>query len=176
MDLGPEGEKSGSSWGQGLIRGMMSLADKVAATANHVAGLIPNGTNMTLAVKSPSRVAKGIGRYWDQGLIAGMKEKMPDVAAMSRTVAGSMITDASAMVRYPEIRAGAYTQTVSVVGAGGTDPAALRELQGLRRDMAQLSERMGRMQVRMDTGALVGTLADPMDTALGRKAAIRGRR
>ena len=176
IDLSAEGEKTGASYDEGLIRGMLSLSDKVAATANHLAGLIPNGTNMTLQVKSPSRVAKRIGKYWDQGLIAGMKEQMPDVAAMSRSVAGSMITDASAMVRYPEISAGAYTQTVSVVGAGGTDPAALRELQGLRRDMAQLSERMGRMQVRMDTGALVGTLADPMDTALGRKVAIRGRR
>lgn len=176
VDLTEEGKQTGESYGAGLVQGILNYRAPVADAATGLAKLIPSNTRLTLQEKSPSRVAKGIGKYWDQGLIAGMKEQMQDVAAMSRSVAGSMITDASAMVRYPEIRAGAYTQTVSVVGAGGTDPAALRELQGLRRDMAQLSERMGRMQVRMDTGALVGTLADPMDTALGRKAAIRGRR
>lgn len=56
------------------------------------------------------------------------------------------------------------------------DDRTLNELKGLRKDMADFNDRLSRMQVRMDTGELVGTLADPMDKALGRKAAIRGRR
>lgn len=136
VDLGHEGEKSGSSWGQGLIRGMLSLADKVAATANHVAGLIPNGTNMTLAVKSPSRVARKIGGYWDQGLIVGMKEMMPDVAAMSRTVSSAMIADAAPMMRYQDpqtaaARQAAETVTRTVTTAPGVDNAALQDMIGL---------------------------------------------
>lgn len=56
------------------------------------------------------------------------------------------------------------------------DDRTLNELKGLRKDMADFNDRLSRMQVRMDTGELVGTLADPMDKVLGRKAAIRGRR
>ena len=57
----------------------------------------------------------------------------------------------------------------------GSDPT-LNELKGLRQDMAKFNEKLGRLQVRMDKGALVGELADPMDQELGRRASLRGRR
>jgi hypothetical protein len=42
--------------------------------------------------------------------------------------------------------------------------------------MADFNEKLSNLQVRMDTGALVGTLASPMDSELGRRAALKARR
>ncbi len=49
------------------------------------------------------------------------------------------------------------------------------ELRSLRGEMAAMTERMERMQVVLDTGALVGGMAGPMDAALGQMAIRKGR-
>lgn len=51
----------------------------------------------------------------------------------------------------------------------------VRELRSLRSDMAEMTKRMEQMQVVLDTGALVGGMAEPMDAALGRRQTHRGR-
>lgn len=51
----------------------------------------------------------------------------------------------------------------------------VEEIRSLRSDMAEMMERMKRMQVVMDTGTLVGELAEPMDNALGQRVTRRGR-
>lgn len=49
------------------------------------------------------------------------------------------------------------------------------ELQALREEMAIMGEEISNMQVVMDTGALVGATAGPMDKALGQRAVRFGR-
>lgn len=49
------------------------------------------------------------------------------------------------------------------------------ELKALREEMSYLSDDMQNMQVVMDTGALVGSMAGPMDKAMGRRAIYKGR-
>lgn len=51
----------------------------------------------------------------------------------------------------------------------------VEELKALREEMSYLSDDIQQMQVVMDTGALVGTMAGPMDKAMGRRAIYRGR-
>lgn len=51
----------------------------------------------------------------------------------------------------------------------------VEELKALREEMSGLSDDIQQMQVVMDTGALVGTMAGPMDKAMGRRAIYRGR-
>ena len=46
----------------------------------------------------------------------------------------------------------------------------LREMNNLRKDISQLSNTVGKMQVVMDTGALVGAIAVPVNNALGRQS------
>ena len=41
--------------------------------------------------------------------------------------------------------------------------------------MASMLERMEKLRVVLNTGALVGELAEPMDVALGQRATQRGR-
>lgn len=50
------------------------------------------------------------------------------------------------------------------------------ELHNLRDDVYSLGEAVRQMRIVLDTGTLVGELAEPMDTALGQKAIYRGRR
>lgn len=45
----------------------------------------------------------------------------------------------------------------------------VQELRSLRSEMAEMTERMERMRIYLDTGAMVGAMTDPMDTALGQK-------
>lgn len=49
------------------------------------------------------------------------------------------------------------------------------ELRALREDMSLMGDEIANMQVVMDTGALVGATAAPMDKALGRRAVLKGR-
>ncbi len=51
----------------------------------------------------------------------------------------------------------------------------VQELRSLRSEMADMTARLERMRVVLDTGTLVGEMADPMDAALGRKQVYRGR-
>ena len=51
----------------------------------------------------------------------------------------------------------------------------VEELRSLRSEMAAMSDRMKRMQVVLDTGALVGEMAAPMDAALGQRSIYKGR-
>ena len=63
-----------------------------------------------------------------------------------------------------------FTQTINVDNDG-----VISELRSLRGEMNYMVERIEKLQVVMNTGALVGELVDPMDTALGQKAMLKGR-
>lgn len=62
------------------------------------------------------------------------------------------------------------TQTINVDNDG-----VISELRSLRGEMNRMTERIEKLRVVMNTGALVGELVDPMDAALGQKAMLRGR-
>ena len=51
----------------------------------------------------------------------------------------------------------------------------IRELRSLRGEMAEMTERMSRMQVVLDTGVLVGETIGKIDSALGQRQTYRGR-
>ena len=51
----------------------------------------------------------------------------------------------------------------------------VEELRALREEMSIMGEEISNMQVVMDTGALVGATAGPMDKALGQRAVRFGR-
>lgn len=59
----------------------------------------------------------------------------------------------------------AMTDNSDVVGAIGT----------LKDDISRLGQSMSQLQIVMDSGALVGEIVNPIDTALGRKTVYKGR-
>ena len=62
------------------------------------------------------------------------------------------------------------TQTIMV-----NNDDVVEELRSFRADMMELTDRMERMRVVLDTGTLVGEMAGPMDNALGQRVTRRGR-
>ena len=59
---------------------------------------------------------------------------------------------------------------------GGTDlTKVLESMAGLRGEFSNMSNRVSNLQVRMDTGALVGSIAEPLDTRLGSRLALTRR-
>ena len=51
----------------------------------------------------------------------------------------------------------------------------VKAISELRGDMSQLANSVTKLKIVMDTGALVGTLAGPLDSALGKMAIYDGR-
>jgi hypothetical protein len=54
-------------------------------------------------------------------------------------------------------------------------PDVVQAINELRGDFNEMSTKLDNMQVVMDTGALVGSMAGPMDGALGRRQIYKGR-
>ena len=67
-------------------------------------------------------------------------------------------------------RGGSSQTTISV-----DNDDVVAELRTLRGEMASMLERMEKLRVVLNTGALVGELAEPMDVALGQRSTQRGR-
>lgn len=71
-----------------------------------------------------------------------------------------------------------YTKDISSNVQTISDDSAERitaSINSLGNRIAEMAEEIKRLKVQMDTGALVGELVDPMDEALGAKAAARNR-
>ena len=77
-------------------------------------------------------------------------------------------------------------QTVTVSGLSGklaadigsldsTNADVVNEIRALREDMSYMQDAISEMQIVMDTGTLVGVMASPMDSALGRRSAFKQR-
>ena len=75
-----------------------------------------------------------------------------------------------AAVAFEAQRSGSSQTTISV-----DNDDVVAELRTLRGEMASMLERMEKLRVVLNTGALVGELAEPMDAALGKRSAQRGR-
>ena len=69
----------------------------------------------------------------------------------------------------------AYDIGDSTAGSNGFYTAAPTDVSGLRSDVQDIAERIGRLEVRMDTGALVGALYAGIDEKLGEKQILAGR-
>ena len=75
-----------------------------------------------------------------------------------------------AAVAFEAQRSGSSQTTISV-----DNDDVVAELRTLRGEMASMLERMEKLRVVLNTGALVGELAEPMDVALGQRSTQRGR-
>ena len=69
----------------------------------------------------------------------------------------------------------AYSTSYEMGSFTADNKEIINELSYLREDVANLNSSMRRMQIVMDSGALVGSIADPMDEALGQISTLKGR-
>ena len=140
-------------WGEGLVIGMENMERAVKSESITLSETLVSGA--TTPLSSLSDILSGefddsmtITPVMDLSQIQNDASRLRDMLDGARVSVGRM--DISGIM--PD-----YSRY------GSSDDRALNELKGLRKDMADFNEKLTNLQVRMDTGALVGTLASPMD-------------
>ena len=86
-----EGENIGSSFADGIKRGIINKLPTVTQQVKSAAASITRTAKQELRIASPSKVAEEIGSDWDAGLAKGMKKGQKDVEDTSQEVAETII-------------------------------------------------------------------------------------
>ncbi len=103
------------------------------------------------------------------------------VLDLSDVAKGSGDLDGYFYPRRTAVLAGEAVSSFEALGGRGDASASannddvVHAIQELRGDVSALSGTIRKIQVVLDTGALVGGLSEPMDSALGQRAVYRGR-
>ena len=156
---------------QGLIIGLSSLDNKVGETAKDTAeeGLYQMSkalSGITDLLTQEIDMNPVISPTIDLSNVALGAEAINNMLASDRTLslAGNANFESSrAWARNNQN--GLYVNNSDVVKALGD----------LRDDVTNLNNNMSKLQVVMDTGALVGQIIDPIDYSMGKRAMYRGR-
>ena len=150
----------GSQIMQGVANGIKNGASKIASAAKNAAKSAFEAAKNFLGIKSPSKLFRDkIGKMMAKGMELGFEDEFdPDDYE-------SAISDISDIGR--DYSADVNNSTVTIDRNGDYD-SIINAIDTLRAAMYN-------MQIVMDSGQLVGAIADPMNSALGRKAVIAGR-
>lgn len=160
----------GNYTGLGFVSGLKDYAGKSYAAAANMAESAKDGLSNAI-----SMVAGVVDNEFD---MQPMIRPVLDLTDVTRT-AGELDS-----LFYPQRTMGlvgqaslAFNSSMDKDGmtVNVNNEDVIQELRSLRGEMAAMGEQMARMRVVLDTGVLVGEMADPMDAALGRKQAYRGR-
>ena len=162
--------KLGNFAGLGLVNGLTDYADKSYSAGANVADSATDG--LSNAMKSISDYLNGdfdtqptIRPVLDLTNVAQGAGQLDSLFSSSRLMSLANQTSFAFSAN-----AGDNSMTVKV-----DNDDVVEELRVLRGEMSEMTARLERMQIVLDTGTLVGQMADPMDAALGQKQALRGR-
>lgn len=162
--------KLGNFAGLGLVNGLTDYADKSYSAGANVADSATDG--LSNAMKSISDYLNGdfdtqptIRPVLDLTNVAQGAGQLDSLFSSSKLMSLANQTSFAFSAN-----AGDNSMTVKVDNDG-----VIEELRVLRGEMSDMTARLERMQIVLDTGTLVGQMADPMDAALGQKQALRGR-
>ena len=159
-----EFEKRGGYIGQGLVNGIEACSSEVGkATANLA----------ETSIKSAEKALSYIEEYLNSDITYEPKIKpvvdLSNVNDSAGVVDGlfnnSKTMDLAAETSFATSMAKASRDMTTVNGKTVTSSIDL-----LHKDIQSLESKMASLKIFMDTGALVGQLVDPMDTAIGNKA------
>jgi hypothetical protein len=160
----------GNYTGLGFVRGLRDYADKSYDAGANMAESMKGGLSNAISTIS--------------NLVDGDMEMRPTIRPvldLSDVMKGAgEVND----LFYPKMTMSLAGQAAMAFGSsedrGRTtvkvdNDGVVQELRYLRSEMAAMTERMERMQIVLDTGAVVGQMAGTMDEALGQRAIYRGR-
>lgn len=163
-------ERLGNYTGLGFVNGLSGYASKSYAAGAGMADSATDGLSNAMTVIAD--------------FLNGEMDMQPTIRPVLDLSNLSGVSSEINSLFYPQRSIGLVGQASAAFAASmGNDEKTItvdnddvvQELRSLRREMAEMTERMKRMQVVLDTGTLVGELADPMDSALGQKQSYRGR-
>ena len=163
-------QELGNYTGLGFVKGLTDYANKSYDAAANVAGYATDG--LSNAISKVSDLVNGefdmqptIRPVLDFTDVARGAGELNSLLGYTRTLTLAGQTSL------------AFNSTLDKDGMTVTvdNDGVVQELRSLRSEMAEMTARMERMQVVLDTGTLVGQIADPLDAALGQKQTFRGR-
>ena len=163
-------QELGNYTGLGFVKGLTDYANKSYDAAANVAGYATDG--LSNAISKVSDLVNGefdmqptIRPVLDFTDVARGAGELNSLLGYTRTLALAGQTSL------------AFNSTLDKDGMTVTvdNDGVIQELRSLRSEMAEMTARMERMQVVLDTGTLVGQMADPLDAALGQKQTFMGR-
>ena len=163
---------SGYYAGEGLYNELASWGWSIQRLARDIANSVINTLAAVMRIGSPSKATKEIGMYTGEGFAIGIEESSEDAISAARAMATGVVSAAGSVtagINGDSIQtalSGSYATAIAgAVGNLNTAPAQVSSIELL----AQISERLAmlsRMQMVMDTGEVVGVLAEPMNGQL----------
>lgn len=155
---------------QGLINAYRDMEQNVYTASDDVANASCEGMSNAISymmrlLDDSVEVQPTITPVLDLSSVAKSAEELDNMlyAAQTARLAGD--------IELSLTRAGSGSSTKIVV----KNDDVVKAIDGLRRDMSEMGEAIRRMKVVLDSGTLVGEMADKIDTKLGRKMVYEGR-
>ena len=163
-------QKLGNYTGLGFVKGLRDYADKSYNAGANMAESMKSGLSNAMSavgdlMSGDMDMQPTIRPVLDLSNLTGAANELDSLFYPQKTM--NLVGQASLSFRSAEDR-GQSTLTVD-------NSDVVEELRSLRSEMAAMSDRMKRIQVVLDTGALVGEMAAPMDAALGQRSIYKGR-
>lgn len=192
------GENGAAGFAQAIVNGDAETQEAARSMSESFLDALEGG----LDINSPSKETYAIGEYVVDGFVnaltAGQERIKMAAKSMTATlltaftgdlgsspvitpvigspITGNILGDFQTMINgMPPLNATvtqALTAGLDISPIVRSNEDLLAEVSLLREDMAAMSYNITNMKMVMDTGALVGQLAGPMDTALGKRAAL----
>lgn len=161
----------GNYTGLGFVKGLQDYVDRSYAAGSEMAESAEGGLSgvlQTIAdiVSGGFDMEPVIRPVLDLSAVSAGADALNNLFYSQRTV--GLVGQAA--VAFEAQRGGSSQTTISV-----DNDDVVAELRTLRGEMASMLERMEKLRVVLNTGALVGELAEPMDVALGQRSTQRGR-
>lgn len=161
----------GNYTGLGFVKGLQDYADRSYAAGSEMAESAEGGLSgvlQTIAdiVSGGFDMEPVIRPVLDLSAVSAGADALNNLFYSQRAV--GLVGQAA--VAFEAQRSGSSQTTISV-----DNDDVVAELRTLRGEMASMLERMEKLRVVLNTGALVGELAEPMDVALGQRSTQRGR-
>ena len=161
----------GNYTGLGFVKGLQDYADRSYAAGSEMAESAEGGLSgvlQTIAdiVSGGFDMEPVIRPVLDLSAVSAGADALNNLFYSQRAV--GLVGQAA--VAFEAQRSGSSQTTISV-----DNDDVVAELRTLRGEMASMLERMEKLRVVLNTGALVGELAEPMDAALGKRSTQRGR-
>ena len=161
----------GNYTGLGFVKGLQDYVDRSYAAGSEMAESAEGGLSgvlQTIAdiVSGGFDMEPVIRPVLDLSAVSAGADALNNLFYSQRAV--GLVGQAA--VAFEAQRGGSSQTTISV-----DNDDVVAELRTLRGEMASMLERMEKLHVVLNTGALVGELAEPMDVALGQRSTQRGR-
>lgn len=161
----------GNYTGLGFVKGLQDYVDRSYAAGSEMAESAEGGLSgvlQTIAdiVSGGFDMEPVIRPVLDLSAVSAGADALNNLFYSQRAV--GLVGQAA--VAFEAQRGGSSQATISV-----DNDDVVAELRTLRGEMASMLERMEKLRVVLNTGVLVGELAEPMDVALGQRSTQRGR-